>query len=57
MSTYATDCGDDRNVLESSDDRLAREHTGLRTCEPHYSAAEVYDALGCPYPGAGGGRL
>lgn len=24
-----------------------REHTGLRTFEPHYSAAEVYRALHC----------
>lgn len=38
---------DDTTTTDSDSTR----RTDLRTVEPHYSAGEVYAALGCPYPG------
>ena len=42
------------NTEAATDDPTRR--TDLRTVEPHYSAAEVYAALDCPYPGTGDDR-
>lgn len=52
--TYTDTNATGENRTETNDER---EHTGLRTVEPHYSAAEVYHELHCDYPGAGGVQL
>ena len=43
------------NTEDTTTDTTRR--TDLRTVEPHYSASDVYAALGCPYPGESGLRL
>ena len=34
---------------DSNEQRHEREHIGLRTIDPHYSAREVYRSLHCQY--------